>query len=87
MQSIKIIIIKLYAYEKEKKLLSAFPIPAILLIIATVVIYNMTEGYAQLLAFIPFCAIIPLGIWPMKLEDKQENTPPSNNYRYSYPKK
>ena len=73
--------------KKKKNYYRRFLFAAILLIIATVVIYNMTEGYAQLLAFIPFCAIIPLSMWRMKLEDKQENTPPSNNYRYSYPKK
>ena len=73
--------------KKKKNYYRRFLLAAILLIIATTVIYNITEGYALLLAFIPFCAIIPLGIWRMKLEEKQNNTPASYNYNYRYPRK
>ena len=73
--------------KKKKNYYRRFLLAAILLIIATTVIYNITEGYAQLLALIPFCAIIPLGMWRMKQEGKQNNTPASYNYNYRYPRK
>lgn len=73
--------------QKKKNYYWRFLLGAIVLIIATVVIFCITDGYAQLWALVPFCGIIPLGIWRLKLEEKQNNMPPNYNYRYRYPRK
>ena len=73
--------------KKKKNYYWRFLLVAIALIIATVVIFCNTDGYAKLWAFCPFLGIIALGVWRLKLEEKQDSTRPSYNYRYRYPRK
>ena len=72
---------------KKKNYYSLFKWAATLLLILMVVIYCTTDGLNQLWAFAPGFGIIALGVWRLKLEEKQDSTPPSYNYRYRYPRK
>ena len=60
----------------------------VLLLIITAVIYNVAHDYWKVLMFLPFLAIIILGIWVDKIEEKEERKKSMGiRQHYQYPKK
>ena len=74
--------------KKQKNYYGLYNFAIVLLLISSVVIYHLTEGYWKAFLFLPLLAIIFLGIRMDKFEKREERRKSMGiRQHYQYPKK